>query len=59
MCPARCFCPDGVGINRLAKRLLVVKERSKLPRPRRMLELAQRLGLDLPDALAGQRFSRP
>jgi len=31
---------------------LLVEEGAHLPRPRRMLELAQRLGLDLPDALA-------
>src|SRR5262249_12466078 len=34
---------------------LVVKEAAQLPRPARMLELAQRLGLDLPDALARHR----
>src|SRR5947207_14753465 len=33
----------------------VVQEAAQLPRPARMLELAQRLGLDLADALAGHR----
>src|SRR6187399_830010 len=33
----------------------VVEEAAELPRPRRMLELAQGLGLDLADALAGDR----
>ncbi len=34
---------------------LVVEEAPQLPAPRRMLQLAQRLGLDLPDALARHR----
>src|SRR5437764_11679056 len=33
----------------------VVQEAAQLPRPARMLELAQRLGLDLADALARHR----
>src|SRR5690606_24122232 len=34
---------------------LAVQEAPELARPARMLELAQRLGLDLADALAGDR----
>src|SRR5438105_14094647 len=34
---------------------LIVQKAPQLPRPRRMLPLAQRLGLDLADALAGDR----
>jgi len=34
---------------------LIIEEASQLPRPRRMLQLPQRLRLDLPDPLAGYR----
>ena len=34
---------------------LIVQETPQLPRPRRVLQLPQRLGLDLADALAGDR----
>src|SRR3977135_4350981 len=34
---------------------LVVEEAPQLPAPRRMLQLAQRLGFDLPDALSRHR----
>src|SRR5947207_4105150 len=39
----------------VSKLRLVIQKTAQLPRPRRMLELAQRLGLDLADALAGHR----
>ena len=32
---------------------LVIQERPELPRPRRMLQLPQRLGLNLPNTLSG------
>ena len=35
--------------------VLVIQERAQLPRPARVLKLAQRLGLDLTDTLAGHR----
>src|SRR5882672_7507778 len=38
-----------------AKGLLVIQKRAEFPRPRRMLQLPQRLGLDLADALARHR----
>src|SRR5947199_10662885 len=39
----------------VSKLRLVIQKTAQLPRPRRMLELAQRLRLDLADALAGHR----
>src|SRR6476646_11582709 len=45
----------GCIINEPGTKRLIVQEASQLPRPARMLELAQRLGLDLADALARHR----
>src|ERR1700757_560691 len=41
--------------SRLRPTLSVIQEAPQLPTAARMLELAQRLGLDLADALAGHR----
>src|SRR6056297_3996308 len=40
---------------RVAQHLSLIQETPQLPRPRRMLQLPQRLRLDLPDPLAGHR----
>jgi hypothetical protein len=42
-------------IDRFVRELLVIQKASQLPGPARMLQFPQRLGLDLADALAGDR----
>src|ERR1700724_2686183 len=55
--PTSAVKPDEtrISLRQVCLKGLIIQKTPQLPAPARMLELAQRLGLDLADALAGDR----